>query len=507
MTEESKRALKLFKDAQDGKNIEEISEIFRYCCPRRYNKTKGKDRSIYDSSPIDAVSKRASYLCGQIFPPFREWIEPEPAVILDESETKSWGEWQADAKRKLHKALEVSNFHTEVFDAITDSLIAEGALLLHEGTARNPFVFECVDWDSFFSLESFDKRPKNNFLLRGLTVKKMEYLWKGIEIPDDMTNTGNEDSTYEIMDCVLWDDKEKKYIYEVWDIGKSRLLFKKDDAGRSPWIIFKFFKQMKTYTGTGPAADSFPDVKTSNKVIELLLKNGALAIGGMWQADDDGVINPANIKLVPGTIIPKSPTSKGLTPLECPIKLDVTQFILSEMKTNIKQQIQGASMPDPNQGIRSVFELSERKAETLRSEVPNTLRISSSIDTLVNGMYDILTSDNMKDSPYYIKPFEGMSNGAKKVIDIKAANPLIKLQEEVDFQSSLQAIDNLIKLFGPEAVLDLINVDEFAKQLLQRNNFDPKLILSQEKTAERRKARAEAQAAAAAAESEGKNGR
>ena len=59
---------------------------------------------------------------------------------------------------------------------------------------------------------------------------------------------------------------------------------------------------------------ALPDIKTANKVVELILKNASIAVTGIWLADDDGVLNPANVKLVPGSIIPKAVGSAGLTP-------------------------------------------------------------------------------------------------------------------------------------------------------------------------------------------------
>ena len=46
-----------------------------------------------------------------------------------------------------------------------------------------------------------------------------------------------------------------------------------------------------------------PDIKTANKVVELILKNASIAVTGIWQADDDGVLNPANIELKPGATV------------------------------------------------------------------------------------------------------------------------------------------------------------------------------------------------------------
>ena len=58
--------------------------------------------------------------------------------------------------------------------------------------------------------------------------------------------------------------------------------------------------------------------------MELVLKNATIAVSGIWQADDDGVINLSNINLTPGAIIPKAVGSSGLTPLRSGSDFDVS---------------------------------------------------------------------------------------------------------------------------------------------------------------------------------------
>ena len=52
------------------------------------------------------------------------------------------------------------------------------------------------------------------------------------------------------------------------------------------------------------ASSQEKDIKTLNKTLELLLKNASLAISGIYTAADDGVLNPNNIRITPGAIIP-----------------------------------------------------------------------------------------------------------------------------------------------------------------------------------------------------------
>src|SRR5690606_16628614 len=84
---------------------------------------------------------------------------------------------------------------------------------------------------------------------------------------------------------------------------------------------------------------ALPDIKTANKVVELILKNASIAVTGIWQADDDGVLNPANIELVPGAIIPKAVGSDGLKPLEMPSRFDVSQLVLDDLRARIRHAL------------------------------------------------------------------------------------------------------------------------------------------------------------------------
>ena len=57
-----------------------------------------------------------------------------------------------------------------------------------------------------------------------------------------------------------------------------------------------------------------------------------MAISGIYQMEDDGVINPDNVSLVPGTVIPKSPGSAGLQPIATAGRFDVADLVLNDMR-------------------------------------------------------------------------------------------------------------------------------------------------------------------------------
>jgi hypothetical protein len=133
----------------------------------------------------------------------------------------------------------------------------------------------------------------------------------------------------------------------------------------SPFIAFRWLKAPGETYGRGPVVKALPDIRTANKVVELILKNASIAATGNWLAEDDGVLNPATIRLVPGAIIPKAPGSKGLVPLQPAGSFDVSQLVLEDLRRRIRAALL-ADRIAPQQGRMTATEVIERSAETAR---------------------------------------------------------------------------------------------------------------------------------------------
>jgi hypothetical protein len=112
---------------------------------------------------------------------------------------------------------------------------------------------------------------------------------------------------------------------------------------------------------------ALPDIKTLNKVKELVLKNASLAISGVYTAADDGVLNPATVKIIPGAIIPVArnggPQGESLKPLPRSGDFNVSQLIINDLVQNIKRILLDESLPPDNMSARSATEVVERMKE------------------------------------------------------------------------------------------------------------------------------------------------
>lgn len=472
MNETTSDTLKIYSDLVAKKKIEDIKEAYAFACPRRYPSEEKKEVNLTDSTAITALTDKTNEMHGQIYPPFRQWINLIPDTPIPDAEKENWQKHKKKAEEKISMALEISNFHLEIDEVLTDAAICEGALLLHEGTATNPFIFEEVPWDKFVTKLSFDKRPETNFLLREIPLAEIKYRWPQAQNLERVEN-GDKKQLIKVVDAMLYDDFKDTYTYEVWLLETETCIFRRENLTSSPWNVYRFNKNMTSQTGYGPVREVLPDIKTVNRAQELVLKNAAMAISGLWQADDDGVLNPSTVKLVPGAIIPKAAGSKGLQPLESNRNFDVSQIVIGERQDKIKKNIKGDSLPDPKSGIRTAYEFSARKEEAAKTEVPAMLRLAQPNSQLGRRMYDILTSEGKKDSPYYIQPFSFVRDGeaVATVVKVRMANPLIDLQKEVDTQKELQALSNAASIFG-ELPLKMIKKVEYCRKYMIDNGFD-----------------------------------
>ena len=134
----------------------------------------------------------------------------------------------------------------------------------------------------------------------------------------------------------------------------------------SPCVAFRWLKAPGETYGRGPVMKALPDIRTANTVVEMVLKNASIAVTGIWQAEDDGVLNPATVRLVPGTIIPKAPGSAGLTPLAAPGNFDISQLVLNDLRARIRASMLADRLGPPQDAKMTATEVLERGAQTAR---------------------------------------------------------------------------------------------------------------------------------------------
>jgi hypothetical protein len=280
------------------------------------------------------------------------------------------------------------------------------------------------------------------------------------------------DQTTTVLEIVCRDyskiNEEAYYHYAICMTTKSVLMKRQmKGLGSNPFICFRWAKCAGEVYGRGPLFNALSAIKTTNLTVELILENAQMAISGIYQMEDDGVVNPDTINLVPGTIIPKAMGSAGLQPIQAAGSFDVAQLILNDMRNNIKRALYNDMLGDPNRTPASATEVAERMADLSRriGSAFGRLQVEL-VQPVLQRVIHILKKQGRIDVP--------MVNGRE--VKVKSVSPLAQAQANQDITAVSRFLELAQGAFGPEMMQLLINSEETAAYLAKKFGVPDTLI-------------------------------
>ena len=320
-----KNLMQLYKRALDEREIwlPRWKDAMRYTIPT----DDTESATLFDATAADAVDNLAASMYSLLTPPESLWIN-----LVRESDLSP----DADlATAMLRAHLNDSNFYTTVHQCYIDLVVLGTACLF---MAENP-----IGADSAFSFTAIPMKdiailPGMVFHTTSLPACDLIEKYPDFVFPVNMRDTikNNPQTQIRLVQALIGKD------FTAWvDVGGDieNNIVARGTFETNPYIIFRWSLVSGELYGRGPVLRALPDIKTANKVVELVLKNATIAVSGIWQADDDGVINLSNINLTPGAIIPKAVGSSGLTPLQSGSDFDVSQIVLRDLRDRIRHSL------------------------------------------------------------------------------------------------------------------------------------------------------------------------
>jgi hypothetical protein len=331
---------------------------------------------IFDATAGDAAEQLAASLLAELTPPWSRWIGLAPGPGMDATEAARLAPRLAEAEAVLQGHFDRSNFAVEMHQCFLDLVVLGTACLSFEEAAlgsASAFRFTAVPLREAVLEEGPDGQLDVTFRRSELTAAQLIHRFGRAKAPEAaLAATAGADAPAErfaIVEAVLPDGSAYDYVAVLDDQtgGAGPRVLAEGRFGRSPFVNFRWMKAPGEVYGRSPVMRALPDIRTANKVVELTLKNASIAVTGIWQADDDGVLNPATVRLVPGTIIPKAVGSSGLTPLAAPGQFDVSELVLSDLRERIRRTLLTGQLGQPASPHMTATEVLERSQETARA--------------------------------------------------------------------------------------------------------------------------------------------
>ena len=440
-------------------------EAYEYALPQRNGfigsmpGSRQMDR-IYDGTALDAVESLAASLLSSLTPPWSQWFGLKPGPDLTPSQAQALAPVLEKAGQTIQSHIDRSNFVTEIHQSFLDLVVGGTAAISVEEAAPGGFSalnFASVPLGNITLEEGATGLLDTSYRMLRPTLAQLQARYPMATLPADVTGQGlrNADQRFGVLEAVLPNTTNGvTFIALLSDETNDPFVLQASTIQDSPLIAFRWLKSPGEIYGRSPVMKTLPDIKTANKVVELILKNASIAVTGIWQADDDGVLNPANIELKPGAIIPKAAGSAGLTPLQMPGNFDLSQLVLTDLRSRIRNALYADKLAPVESPRMTATEVLERSADMATMLGATFGRLQNELITpLIKRCFAILrrrgeVPDVNLDGRY---------------VQIDYRSPLALAQAQRNVQNTLSWIQS-VSAMGPAAAA-AVNLPEAARFL------------------------------------------
>lgn len=328
----------------------------RWADARRYTmpETDEDTANLFDATAMDAVDNLAASLYTLLTPPESLWL-----TLIPESDLSPDAVVATDV---LRANLNDSNFYTTVHQCYLDLVtLGTACLFMAENPigASSAFTFTAIPMSDLAIL------PNAVFHTTSMPLSDAVKKYPTWTVPANLRDTLKEspDTPIKLVQSLVGTE------FTAWlDAGGDieNNIVATGTFETNPYLIFRWSVTSGEIYGRGPVLRALPDIKTANKVVELVLKNATISVSGIWMADDDGVINLNNISLTPGAIIPKAVGSSGLTPLTSGANFDVSQIILKDLRERIRHALLADRLGLLSEKEMTATEIMARNSDMMR---------------------------------------------------------------------------------------------------------------------------------------------
>ena len=459
-----------------------FEECYEYALPQResfYSETAGqrRDDKIFDETAVVGVQEFASRLQHGIVPNFARWADLIAGSEVPPEERDGVDNELDEVTEYVFDIIQNSNFGQEVHESFMDLAVGTGVLAVEEGDALNPIVFSAIPLPHVVLDTGPDDRIDHVYRVRHkVRYAHLDLLYPNATFDKQVMQRMSGEDTTEVLEVVCRDyakRNQEAYLHYAICMTTKTLLHKKEmqGVGANPYVCFRWTKCAGEVYGRGPLINALSAIKTTNLTIELILENAQMAISGIYQMEDDGVVNPDTIQLVPGSIIPKAMGSAGLQPIQAAGRFDVAQLVLSDMRLNIKNALYNDMLGNPDKTPATATEVAERMADLSRRMGAAFGRLQSElVQPVIQRVIYILKKQGRIELPTV--------NGRE--VKIRATSPLAQAQANQDITTVARFLEMVGGAFGPEMLQLLIDGEESAVYLAKKFGVPERLIRDKE---------------------------
>lgn len=455
-------------------------EIYDYCMPMRESflgnaPAESRTDLIYDNTAVDAMPKLAGRLTAGYLPEYGEIFSLEPGPEAPPHMKSPAGRMKLDTLAAwIHESWQNSNLAIEAGEGLIDFAIGTMNLCQEPGKYPGDVVFTSVDPSGIAILPGAGGGVKGWFTWRKMALEDVFLTYRRATKTPEIERVLKREPRKEVtIECGTWltsDDEDEKCRFVVILPDYKHAVVDENWKGKGccPWSTARWSKASRDVWGRGPVTLAMPTIKTLNLTTQMILENGELALGGMWTYTDDGVFNPENITLQPGTFIPKS-REGSVEELRSTARFDVGQLIIQDMQRTVKRSLYVDEMDSKGDTPLSSYEAQSRRADIARDlTVPGGRLTKECLIPQINRTIWIFEKQGILNSL-------GMRVDGKQ-IRVKVKSPLLRGQDAIEMNDIMTGAGQMNAILGQGTAAMVFKFDETIEAIAKRNGIDPKLL-------------------------------
>ena len=342
------------------------AECYQYGAPERqqnFNSTasnqseRKKERAnLYDSTAADSIQILVSMIMNGVTPSNSIWFKAQPDGIDDLAEFTEGERWLEDVCQFMWRNIHAANFDSESFETTTDVVTAGWGILYVDidRDAGGGYVFE--SW-----------HPGNCFIGSTRADGLIDTIYREHEMTvQAMVNTYGEKHCHPsvISQLLKAPDEKVKLLHVIQprktkgagqlnqdmpfaschiDLNNKHIL-KESGYHEFPCSIPRLRRLPNSVYGNGQMSIALPDAKTANELMKNTIYSADLQLGGMWIAEDDGVLNPHTVKIGPRKVIIANSVD-SMKRLDDGTNFQISDYLLTNLQGSIRKKLMADQLP------------------------------------------------------------------------------------------------------------------------------------------------------------------
>lgn len=467
-----------------------LEDAYKYAAPtranwRNENPGRRKTNYVFDATAIDGLRRFANNIQSMMMPPFKRWAKLVPGPMVKKqvgaNEYKEIENALSEITETIFHYIDKSNFSMVATESLQDMGISTGVMIVNEVSDEMPLVFSSVPIDKL-CVEGGPNGTIDNYWRKWkLPLRHVKRYWPNASLPSNLLGSEkrNPDQLIELVEGTIFypeNDDNSKYYYYVSLEDSSEDIYSAW-MSETPWIGFRMNRSTDEILGTGPVIILLPFIKQVNKMAEFELRAAKSRAYPTYLAADTGIVNPYNMILEPGSIVPMKPSFLDNSPIQALPNTGDPRFMqldLQKLQALIREGLFADPLGPVDNTMQSKVEVSIRQQNWLRQNAVSVGRLTTELlSQVINKVVAILGRRGLIQIP----KIDG------KFIDVEYQSPLINLQDDEDYSNLLKYIQFVQETTGPQGLPFALKMNEVKDWVADKLGVDPKLVPSEQEMA------------------------